>query len=100
MSEGRDSGLTAVAAQGQASTGPHQPRHERAVANTLRSADAAAAYGDYAEAIFWLEMLEAIDEPLPKPYSAKRVAWSIALRADREQQDSQRPTGHLRRLGG
>jgi hypothetical protein len=55
-----------------------EPRHENAVANSLSWADQAATDGDYAEALAWLQMLEAINIPLPEPYSTKRAVWMYA----------------------
>lgn len=53
-------------------------RHERAVANTLELADRSAASGDYAEALAWLETLDAIGAELPEAYAAKRPVWTRA----------------------
>ncbi len=50
--------------------------HSAAVANSLALADEAAAVGDYVNALRWLHMLEAIGEPLPGGYLAKRRAWA------------------------
>lgn len=60
---------------------PGPSRHERAVANTLSWADQAAAYGEYAEALAWLNTLDAIGSPLPEAYAAKRPAWAQACAA-------------------
>lgn len=60
---------------------PGGSRHERAVANTLRWADRAAADGDYADAIAWLGTLEAIGVRLPEAYAAKRPVWARASAA-------------------
>lgn len=55
-----------------------QSRHERAVANTLRLADRAAADGEYVEALAWLDTLDAIGTRLPAAYAAKRPVWARA----------------------
>jgi uncharacterized protein HemY len=54
-------------------------RHEIAVLNTLRGADAAAERGDYADALSWLETVSAIGDALPEEYEHKRRAWSATL---------------------
>src|SRR5271165_5459940 len=41
-------------------------RHEAAVANTLRWADDAAARGDHADAVSWVETVLAIGDELPE----------------------------------
>jgi hypothetical protein len=64
--------------------GPSQSKHERAVANTLRLADRAAGTGEYAEALAWLDTLDAIGVQLPEAYAAKRPVWTraYAVRAE------------------
>lgn len=59
-------------------------KHARAVANTLTWADHAAANGEYAEALAWLETLEAIGVQLPEAYAAQRPVWTqaCAVRAE------------------
>lgn len=57
---------------------PDRSRHERAVANTLSWADQAAAIGEFDEALAWLATLDAIGDPLPEVYAAKRPVWSHA----------------------
>jgi hypothetical protein len=51
-------------------------RHERAVENTLREADQAAACGDYEGALSWLGLVEAIGDDLPHTYKLKRATWT------------------------
>jgi len=46
-------------------------RHEQAVAHTLDWADQAAADGDYANALAWLQALEAIGHPVSGDYPAE-----------------------------
>lgn len=53
-------------------------KHERAVAHTLGMADHAAVFGDHAEALAWLDTLEAIGVQLPRTYAFKRLAWAHA----------------------
>jgi hypothetical protein len=50
-------------------------RHQAAVARTLAWADEAAARGDFADALAWLNTLTAIGEPLPARYLLKREDW-------------------------
>lgn len=59
-------------------------RHEHAVANTLSWADQAAAEGEYARALAWLDALDAIGAPLPEAYEAKRPVWARAFAARAE----------------
>jgi hypothetical protein len=54
-------------------------RHQAAVANTLGWADAAAKQGDFAQALDWIRMLEAIGHEITGDYRAKRQAWLAAL---------------------
>ncbi len=56
-------------------------RHLAAVANSLGWADAAAEQGDFAQALDWIRMLEAIGQEITGGYSAKRQAWLAALAA-------------------
>jgi hypothetical protein len=50
-------------------------RHRAAVGTTLSWADDAAARGDYAEALAWIETLDAIGDELTGEYQTKRGAW-------------------------
>jgi hypothetical protein len=52
-------------------------RHERAVARMLKSADAAAARGDYADALDWLRKLDALGHQLDPAYESKREGWRL-----------------------
>lgn len=54
-------------------------RHRKAVMTTLSWADRAAAAGQYADAIAWLDVVTAIGDELPGPYPARRAAWQAAL---------------------
>lgn len=58
-------------------------RHAEAVTNTLKMADEAADEQNYAEALHWLSMLEAIGEILPDRYDARRLDWSTKLKDHR-----------------
>ena len=55
-------------------------RHERAVAQTLGWADEAAARGEHAHALAWLQTLDVIGDELSAAYEAKRQSWRLALR--------------------
>jgi len=56
-----------------------QAKHERAVKRTLAWADEAAAGGDHADALAWLDTLEAAGHELSSEYERKREAWQVAL---------------------
>ena len=55
----------------------------RAIAATLRWADAAAARNDYREALHWLDTVAAMCDELPDGYAAKRAAWHDGSRSCR-----------------
>lgn len=57
------------------------PRHARAVANSLRLATEAAERGDYVEALAWADTVRAIGDDLPPELHASRDAWLEQLRA-------------------
>lgn len=59
-------------------------RHQHAVASTLSWADQAAADGEYARALAWLDTLDAIGARLPEAYVAKRPVWARAFAARAE----------------
>jgi hypothetical protein len=63
-------------------TGP-ESRPNRAVARTLESADAAAARGDYADALAWLGSLDAIGHQLDPQYESRRARWRSELETGR-----------------
>lgn len=71
------------------------PRHARAVANSLRLATEAAARGDYVEALAWVDTVRAIGEDLSSEFQASRSAWLEHLRqgdgAGASQADEDRP---------
>lgn len=56
------------------------PRHARAVSNSLRLAAEAAARGDYVEALAWVDTVQAIGEELPPELQASRSEWLEHLR--------------------
>jgi len=51
-------------------------RHRAAVRRSLGWAQESAGRGDYADALGWIRVLEAIGEQLPPGYEAKRRAWA------------------------
>lgn len=71
----------------------HDPRHARAVANSLRLAGEAAARGDYADAVAWVDTVTAIGEPLSPDVQKDRLAW---LREMSVEQASAREVGERR----
>ena len=58
-------------------------RHLAAVARSLGWARESAAGGDYADALGWVRVVEAIGDPIPHEYEAKRQVWLSALAANR-----------------
>ena len=58
-------------------------RHLAAVARSLGWARESAARGDYADALGWVRVVEAIGDAIPHEYEAKRQAWLSALAANR-----------------
>ena len=58
---------------------PSQTKHERAVRRTLQWAEDAAACGDHADALAWLQTLEAAGHELSSEYENKREEWQLAL---------------------
>ena len=58
-------------------------RHLAAVARSLGWAQQAAARGDYAEALSWVGVVEAIGDRIPTEYQTKRQAWLGALAENR-----------------
>ena len=53
------------------------PRQVRAVARMLERADAAAARGDYVDALAWLDRVDAIGDGLDAVYQGRREAWGL-----------------------
>lgn len=51
------------------------------MARTLQWADGSAARGDYADALGWIQVVEAVDGGLSEEYVAKRDAWLSRLNA-------------------
>jgi hypothetical protein len=61
---------------------PHlsdRDRHLAAVARSFGWARESAARGDYADALGWVQVVEAIGDPIPREYETKRQAWLAAL---------------------
>jgi len=50
-------------------------RHERAVARSFGFAQAAAASGDFFDAIEWLRVVEVVDGGLPAEWERTREYW-------------------------
>ena len=57
---------------------PRTKLHDAAVTRTLAWANEAAAREEYADALRWLAVLDAIGDPLPAGYATKQVAWQLA----------------------
>lgn len=53
-------------------------RHQAAVARSLGWAQESAARGDYADALAWVEVVEAIGDSVPHEYEVNRWAWLAA----------------------
>jgi hypothetical protein len=58
-------------------------RHLAAVARSFGWAEEAAARGDYADALSWVGVVEAIGDVIPIEYQTKRRAWLGALAENR-----------------
>jgi hypothetical protein len=58
-------------------------RHLAAVARTFGYAEEAAARGDYADALSWVQVVQAIGDLIPIEYQTKRRAWLSALAGNR-----------------
>jgi hypothetical protein len=50
-------------------------QHLAALRTTLSWADRSAARGDYADALVWIDVVEATGHELPDEYRAKRETW-------------------------
>lgn len=62
----------------------HDGRHAQhlaAVRQSLTWADEAARAGDQADALHWLDVVEAVGHELPAEYATKRDAWRRAVHA-------------------
>lgn len=57
--------------------------HGRAVARMLERADAAAARGDYADALVWLGRADALGDGLDPVYEGRRARWRLKEEACR-----------------
>jgi hypothetical protein len=69
-----------------------QERHLAAVAGSLASAEDSAARGDYADALAWIEVIEAVGDQIPHEFQTKRDGW-LAAEQDRNLRDG--PLGPL-----
>jgi hypothetical protein len=69
--------------QPRAATRGTHDRHLAAVARSLGWAQESAARGDYADALGWVQMVEAIGDLIPEEYEIKRRAWRDALAENR-----------------
>jgi hypothetical protein len=63
-------------------------RHLAAVARSFGWAEEAAARGDYADALSWVAVVEAIGDLIPIEYQTKRRAWLTALAENRARNDA------------
>jgi hypothetical protein len=57
----------------------YDPRHAKAVANSLRLATEAADRGDYVDALAWVDAVQAIGEHLPPELETRRSVWLAEL---------------------
>jgi hypothetical protein len=57
---------------------PGLTKHEAAIFHTLSWAEEAAADHDYAGALEWLDVMEAIGDRLPEEHQRKRATWALA----------------------
>jgi hypothetical protein len=88
-----------LAAVGDVCPHCHRPlssgaKHDRAVAQTLDWADEAAARGEHAEALAWLQTIEAVGDRLSDAYEQKRGHWQAALSGSAGERSS--PRGSIR----
>jgi hypothetical protein len=58
-------------------------RQDHAISRTLELADAAAARGDYVDALAWLGTLEAIGHQLDSVYENRCARWRLEVEAGR-----------------
>jgi hypothetical protein len=61
------------------SSADRNDRHGSAVNMSLAWAQNSADRGDYADALAWIRVLDAIGERIPPSYEAKRRAWDGQL---------------------
>jgi hypothetical protein len=71
----------------EASVSAHD-RHLAAVARTFSWAEEAAARGDYADALSWVQVVQAIGDLIPIEYQTKRRAWLSALAGNRARNEA------------
>jgi hypothetical protein len=65
-------------------------RHLAAVARSFGWAEEAAARGDYADALSWIQVVEAIGDLIPIEYQTKRRTWLSALDKGRARNEARR----------
>jgi len=63
-------------------------RHLAAVARSFGWAEQAAARGDYADALSWVQVVEAIGDLIPIEYQTKRRTWLSALAESRPRNEA------------
>ena len=74
--------VDAMSTHPRAAFGSDRDRHLAAVARSLGWAQESAARGDYADALSWVQVVEAIGDPIPHEYETERRAWRGALAED------------------
>lgn len=73
----------------QEAFGSDQERHLAAVARSLQWAEESAAHGDYADALSWIQTVEAIGDELTQRHRALRLEWRNALAESRPKKPNQ-----------
>ena len=68
-------------------------RHLAAVRRSLGWAEDAAQRGDYADALGWVRVVEAVGGPLPDIYITQRQAWACALAEHQASEGASRARG-------
>jgi len=63
-----------------------EAEHAAIIGRTLRWADDAAARGDYAEAVRWIETVRAVGHDLSDEYKEKHASWLNAVAHERRTQ--------------
>jgi hypothetical protein len=76
-----EAGFAGRAGRERQAPGDERDRHRAAVAQTLSSARASAARGDYMDALSWLSMLDAIGHELSDEDEQLRVQWQQIIAA-------------------
>ena len=60
-----------------------EAEHAAIIGRTLRWADDAAARGEYAKAVRWVDTVRGLGEGLPDEYEAKQESWLNAIELER-----------------